>query len=349
MTNDRLRPGSDLAVVIPFFQRSPGILARTVRSALAQKGIDGFRIVVVDDASPVSGRVELAEFLQDAPDRVLLVEQANTGAAGARNKGLDSLPEGTRFVAFLDSDDEWVPDHLANALFALRSGVDFYFADFHQLGQSVSAFERAKRIDVTQHPLLDGATTIREFRGDMVNQIIAGNILGTSVTAYAYHKMPDLRFRLGFRHTGEEYLFWLDLALRSDRIAFGDRPECRYGSGVNIYSDSAWGQEKYLTITIDDIKYRRRMLEEFQLSPAQRRLLKARIRQLRGSFTLGLLHHLRTHGRLPSRAVLRDYVAQDPSYPLTVWPAALGATFAKAKTWSARWSRSSSKSEDSSA
>jgi hypothetical protein len=141
--------------------------------------------------------------------------------------------------------------------------------------------------------------------------------------------MPDLRFRRGFRHTGEEYLFWVDLALRSERIAFGDRPECRYGSGVNIYSESAWGQEKYLTVIIDDIKYRRRILEEYAISPAQRQFLNARIRQLRGSFTLGLLHQLRTHRRLPGGTVLRDYLEVDPSYPLTVWPAALRALLQK--------------------
>ncbi len=296
---------------------------------LAQRGVDDFRIVVVDDSSPVSGRIELADLIREVGDRIILVEQANTGAAGARNKGLESLPEGTKFVAFADSDDEWFPDHLANALFALTRGFEFYFADFYQLGQSVSAFERAKRIEPSEHPLLEGSTTIREYRGDMVDQIIAGNILGTSVTAYAFHKMPGLRFRRGFRHTGEEYLFWMELALRSERIAFGDRPECRYGAGVNIYSEPAWGQEKYLTIIIDDIKYRRRMLEEYRLSPSQRQLLKARIRQLRGGFTLGLLHHLRMHGRLPGGTVLRDYLAQDPSYPLTAWPPVLGALLKK--------------------
>jgi succinoglycan biosynthesis protein ExoW len=267
--------------------------------------------------------------MQEAGGRIILVEQANTGAAGARNKGLDRLPEGTRFVAFLDSDDEWFPDHLANALFALRRGFDFYFADFYQLGQSVSAFARGKRIDVAQHPLLDGSTTIREYRGSMVDQLIGGNIIGTSVTAYAYHKMPDLRYRLGFRHTGEEYLFWMDIAQRTERIAFGDQPECRYGAGVNIYSESAWGHEKYLTVIIDDVKYRRRMLEEFRLTLAQRRILKARIRQLRVGFTLGLLHCMRTEGRLPRGDVMREYLAQDRSYPLMALPIALRAAVNK--------------------
>ncbi|MEO8304351.1 MAG: glycosyltransferase family 2 protein [Betaproteobacteria bacterium] len=323
MSTDRVGPDGRIAVVIPYFQRNPGILARTVRSVLAQTGVGAFPIVVVDDASPVPAREELKGLMHEAGDRIVLVEQPNAGAAGARNKGLDSLPTGTQFVAFVDSDDEWNPAHLSNALFALNRGFDFYFADFYQLGQSVTAFARAGKINVADHPLVEESTEVREYRGDMVDQIITGNILGTSVTAYAYGRMPDLRFRLGFRHTGEEYLFWMDLALRSRRIAFGDRPECRYGSGVNIFSEASWGQEKFLSVIVDDIKYRRRILEEYSISRAQRRALKSRIRELRRSFTAGLLHHVRTHRRLPSQAVLRGCLSVDPWYSLAMWPAAL--------------------------
>lgn len=322
---------SDIAVVIPFFQRVPGILARTVRSVLAQQGVDAFRIVVVDDSSPVRGRDELKDLMRECGDRITLVEQANSGAAGARNKGLDSIPEGTKYVAFVDSDDEWSPHHLANALFALTRDFDFYFADFYQLGQTVTAFARAKRINVSDHPLLDGSAEIHEYRGSMINQIITGNILGTSVTAYAYHKMPDLRFRRGFRHTGEEYLFWMDLALRSKKIAFGDQPECRYGTGVNIYSESAWGQEKYLTIITDDIKYRRQIIDTYNISGAQKTFIVARINQLRESFTMGLLNHIRINHRTPRSTVLRDYIRVDPLYPLMILPVALKILMKKLK------------------
>ena len=329
MNIEPVHSGSDVAVVIPFFQRTSGILSRTVHSALNQAGIRDFRIIVVDDGSPVRAREELGDLMSDVGDRIILVEQSNTGAAGARNKGLDCLPKETKYVAFLDSDDEWSPNHLLNARFALGNGFDFYFADFYQLGQNVTAFNRAKRINIAEHPLVPGSTEVREYKGDMINQILTGNILGTSVTAYAYHAMLDLRYCLGFRHTGEEYLFWLDIASRSKRIAFGTKPECRYGSGVNIYSESAWSQEKYLTVIIDDIKYRRRILKEYSITPAQRRFLKGRIRELRRSFTIGLLHHVRENRQLPSRKVLRDYLAVDPCYPIAMWPAALQISVSK--------------------
>jgi len=318
-----MNSGSGIAVIIPFYQRTPGILIRAVRSVFEQSGVSGFQIIVVDDGSPIPAREELAELGKEARERLVIVEQSNRGAAGARNRGLDSVPPNTEIVAFLDSDDVWTPNHLPNAMFALNQGFDLYFADFHQLGQSVTAFDRARRISTVEHPLIAGSSHVREYRGDMINQVITGNVLGTSVTVYAYSRMRDLRFREDFRHTGEEYLFWLDLALRSRKIAFSDLPECRYGAGVNIYSESEWGQQKYLTIIIDEVKYRRRILSEYRITDAQREFLEDRIRTLRRQFTAGLFHYMRKNRRVVDAVVLRQYAAVDKTYPLTIWPAAL--------------------------
>lgn len=314
---------SGIAVVIPFYQRTPGILTKAVRSALEQSGTDGFQIIVVDDGSPVPAREELSELRREAREGLVIVEQSNRGAAGARNRALDSVSPDTKIVAFLDSDDVWTPNHLSNAVFALNQGFDFYFSDFYQLRQSETAFNRAHRISIAEHPLIAGSSHIREYQGDMINQIIMGNVLGMSVTAYAYSKMRDLKFREDFRHAGEDYLFWLDLALRSRKIAFSDLPECRYGAGVNIYSGPSWGEQKYLTITIDEVKYRRKILSEYCTTDAQREFLEDRIRTLRRQFTAGLLHHLRINRGMMDGAVLRQYMALDKTYPLTVLPTAL--------------------------
>ena len=310
-----------VAVVIPFYQRTRGILIGTVRSVLEQTGADDPRIVIVDDESPISAREELAGLQLEAGEKLIIVEQANKGAAGARNKGLDSLPSNAEFVAFLDSDDIWTPNHLANALFAMRQGYDFYFSDFYQLGQSVTAFERARRINVKGHPLVAGSDHIHEFQADMVDQILTGNILGTSVIVYNRDKMHDIRFRENFRHTGEEYIFWIDLALRSRKIAFSDLPECRYGAGVNIYSESSWGQEKFLSVIVDEVKYRKEIIADYRITDSQRRYLEDRIRALRCNFTAGLIHRMKINRGSIDGGVLRRYVNVDKSYPIMIWPA----------------------------
>ena len=44
------------------------------------------------------------------PHSVQVIVQPNGGPGSARNTGLDSAPPDTRYIAFLDSDDEWTPD-----------------------------------------------------------------------------------------------------------------------------------------------------------------------------------------------------------------------------------------------
>ncbi|HEX5471592.1 MAG TPA: glycosyltransferase family 2 protein [Lacipirellulaceae bacterium] len=317
-----------IAVVIPFYQRERGILIKTVRSALEQQGVKGVHIVVVDDESPVSAVEELSGLQQEAGDRLTIVRQANKGAAGARNTGLDSVPPNTDFIALLDSDDIWTPNHLANAMSAMERGYDFYFSDFYHLGQSVTAFQRARRINVADHPLIAGLEHIREYTGNMVNQIITGNILGTSVIVYDRKNVSDVRFRESFQHTGEEYIFLIDLARRSRKIAFSDLPECRYGAGVNIYS-SSWGQEKFLSVIVDEVKYRKAIMRDYDTTDFQRKLLEDRIRKLRIDFTAGLIHRLKINRGSIDRAVLRRYVQVDKGYPIMIWPAIVRLIYEK--------------------
>ena len=310
-----------IAVVIPFYQRTPGVLAKTIRSVLDQTGVENVLAIVVDDGSPIKARDELARFLPEAGDRLCIVEQVNGGAAAARNTGLDNVPADADAVAFLDSDDIWTVDHLANAMFALNNGFDLYFSDFYQLNQTVTAFNRAGRIKVADHPLIAGSEHIHEYRGDMVDQIITGNILGTSVIVCRREVATAIRFRTYFRHTGEEYLYWIELARRSRKIAFSDKPECRYEAGVNIYSESAWGKEKYLSVIVDDVKYRQIILSEYSPTATQRRFLEDRIRLLRRSFTAGLVHRL-LRGSL-DYSLLGRYMKVDKSYPINIWRSVL--------------------------
>lgn len=203
----------------------------------------------------------------------------------------------------------------------MKQGYDFYFADFYQMGQNVTAFERARRIDVNDYPRIANPEPIREYTGNMVNQIITGNILGTSVIVYDGKNMNEVRFRESFRHTGEEYISWIDLARRSRKIAFSDLPECRYGAGVNIYSESSWGQEKFLSVIVDEVKYRKAIIADYDITDLQREFIEDRIRKLRVDFTAGLIHRMKINRGSIDRTVLRRYFEVDRLYPIMMWPA----------------------------
>lgn len=83
--------------------------------------------IVIDDGSEddTSGMVER---FGDG-HRVRLVRQTRAGAAAARNRGI-ALARG-RYIAFLDSDDEWLPDKLASQIgFMEQSGTVFSYGDY---------------------------------------------------------------------------------------------------------------------------------------------------------------------------------------------------------------------------
>lgn len=103
------------SVVIPAFNREDCILA-AIESVRAQE-ITDWEIIVVDDGSTdqTAARVEA---LTD--DRIRLIRQTNRGGSAARNTGIDAARG--QFIAFLDSDDVWLPHHLSQALPLLTQG-----------------------------------------------------------------------------------------------------------------------------------------------------------------------------------------------------------------------------------
>ena len=99
----------EATVVIPLFDKGPWI-ARAIASVLRQSARD-FAVIVVDDASRDDGPERVAAFT-DA--RIRLIRRTHAGASAARNAGIRSAQ--SPFIAFLDADDEWEPDHLETLL-----------------------------------------------------------------------------------------------------------------------------------------------------------------------------------------------------------------------------------------
>ncbi len=73
--------------------------------------VSNWELVVVDDGSR-DGTADLAAALAASDPRIRVVTQSNTGIAGARNRGLSEIADGSIYVAFLDHDDIWMPDTL---------------------------------------------------------------------------------------------------------------------------------------------------------------------------------------------------------------------------------------------
>lgn len=96
---------STISVVIPTYNRA-AFVADAVRSVLDQVGV-ALEVIVVDDGSTD----ETARVLAAFGDKVHYIVQNNAGASAARNTGIRAAT--TPLVAFLDSDDLWLPGKLA--------------------------------------------------------------------------------------------------------------------------------------------------------------------------------------------------------------------------------------------
>lgn len=94
-----------MSVVMPTFQRRE-LVRRAVATVLAQSFRD-LELIVVDDGSTDGTR----EALERVDPRLHYVWQENAGVAAARNRALE-LARGP-VIAFLDSDNRWLPDHLS--------------------------------------------------------------------------------------------------------------------------------------------------------------------------------------------------------------------------------------------
>lgn len=105
------------SVIIPVYNRAHTV-GRAIESVLAQSCQD-FEIIVVDDGSTDDPAAVLAQF-EDS--RILYVRQRNRGGGAARNAGIDAARG--RFIAPLDSDDEFLPEHLARMKVLLEGTQD---------------------------------------------------------------------------------------------------------------------------------------------------------------------------------------------------------------------------------
>ncbi|WP_428493054.1 glycosyltransferase family 2 protein [Rhodopila sp.] len=280
-----------VTVIIPFFQYREGSLVSAVRSCLGQRKVEALSVIVVDDGSPLPARQELAELSDRENSRVSIIEQPNGGPGSARNRGLSALPDDTNVVAFLDSDDQWDPDHISNALGALAAGADFYFSDYLPLGSTVSTFKQCNLTPVTGQEL-GSRQEIYTYTMDLFDALLVKSPVGTSTVVYRRSVSPDIRFRTDFSY-GEDVFFWMELAGRARVIAFSTRFEALYGEGVNIAAGATWGSSAHLNRTYYDFAFHRAIAQSFRLTNEQIRWNDSWMEEVAQSFVQSFLHLLR--------------------------------------------------------
>ena len=213
MATSHNRPSMPVvSVIIPTYNRAR-YLREAVESVLAQTYTD-WELIVVDDGSTDETRRVVQSYVSRDP-RVFYRAQANRGEGAARNTGIQLAR--SRYVAFLDDDDLWLPEKLAWQLEALAHHPEapWVFGD----GQLIADDGRVLRpVLPQQRPAFDAWVTAHGTADDSVSVgpfydvLLTGNCL--SVPSVIAERKCFQRVGLFNEspHLGEDYDMWLRIA-----------------------------------------------------------------------------------------------------------------------------------------
>lgn len=148
-----------ISVVIPLFAQG-AYVERALRSVLAQGHAD-LEIIVVDDGSPDDGPLRV-ERCQDP--RLRLLRQSHGGVSRARNAGI--MAATGEWLAFLDADDEWLPNFIGEMLDAVQRHpeVNAVFANYRS-ATAQKAWLRGVANSAESHVVADYFDFLRTNRG----------------------------------------------------------------------------------------------------------------------------------------------------------------------------------------
>ena len=199
------KTASDLvSVVIPVYNAEK-YLEETLASIFAQT-YPHIEIVAVDDGSK-----DLSiQILEQYPDRIHVVKQANAGAAVARNRGVQEAKG--KWVAFLDADDLWTPDKIQRQLEACGS-----YAWSHSDSVLVGGVNDGRKdSDFTE-----------KHQGQILEQLICSNFIGTSTLMIQRQVFLDAGGFDEALRSIQDWELWIRIA-RQHPIGYVDAPLMKY-------------------------------------------------------------------------------------------------------------------------
>ncbi|MBU7583279.1 MAG: glycosyltransferase family 2 protein [Nostoc sp. TH1S01] len=195
-----------ISVVVPTFNRA-NLLPRAISSIL-QQTFSNFELIIVDDGS-TDNTVEVVKEFTD-PRIIFLPLGKNYGGSYARNQGIKAAS--TELIAFLDSDDEWLPEKLALQIKQLQEADDPLATVIYCLGYECA--EGQKKIP-----------SLVLHEGDVFNHLLRGWLPPT--TSLFMVKRSALLEVNGFDESlpsFQDYDLWLSLSAANNHFLAVNQP-----------------------------------------------------------------------------------------------------------------------------
>jgi glycosyltransferase involved in cell wall biosynthesis len=271
-----------ISVVIPAYNVAE-FIEENLQSVIAQKFRE-HEVILVNDGSPDTEKLERA--INNYLEEIIYIKKENAGASEARNTGIEHARGD--IIAFLDGDDQWLPDFLASQyVFMGRHGLDMAYCDAYLFGDN-SPYVRT----FMETAPSDGEVTPAALLDMRCNVITSGTMVARDVIEAA----GKFQTEDGLAH---DFLLWLRIAKNGGKIGFQKKILAKYrihlnslsGDAVNRMERSIFAFERAkatIDLTEDELMIAERRIEGFKADLAVEHgkslLLSGRYREAAAAF-----------------------------------------------------------------
>lgn len=203
---DKTRDNCVVSIITPIYNCEQ-FLQETIKSVLEQT-YTKWELILIDDCS-TDNSLSIAEEAAKKDNRIRVIRlDQNSGPAIARNTGIEKAK--SKYIAFLDSDDMWLPNKLEKQI---------SFMEENQIPFTYTAYEK-----IDEDGSLRGIISVPEKV--TYKELLNTNVIGCLTAIYNTEQlgkvyMPNIRKR-------QDYGLWLKI-LKKGIIAYGiNEPLARY-------------------------------------------------------------------------------------------------------------------------
>ena len=186
--------GELVSVIMPV-HNAGAYLEEAIRSVMAQT-YSNWDLLVVNDAS-TDNSVEIADRLAEEDSRIKVFDNPTpTGYPATPRNIAVNLAKG-RYIAFLDSDDVWLPNKLEHQLpfFEESPNIGIVFSDYEKVDEQTTREDRV----------------VKARKKTSYRQLLLGNVIGNVTAMYDVERVGKVYFSM-VRH--EDYAMWLSILKR---------------------------------------------------------------------------------------------------------------------------------------
>jgi glycosyltransferase involved in cell wall biosynthesis len=222
----------NITVIIPTYNRAH-LLPRAIKSVLNQT-IPAHEIIIVDDGSSDN----TAELMAQQFSQCRYIQQPNMGVSAARNRGIEAATG--EWLAFLDSDDEWLPGKLQSQVVLLQKHPEIRICHTEEIW-----IRNGKRVNQMKKHAKSGGHIFQNCLPLCVispSSVMIHRSLPAEVGAFD-EELPAC----------EDYDLWLRICANNP-VAFVQQPQInKYGGHDDQLSQKHWGMDRFRIQALEKI------------------------------------------------------------------------------------------------